>query len=99
MRLHGSSTLWLGVPHPALDAASLVGQVIGPFLFAASMFSYVPVVRLSPVPAFCADAIVDHVSWTKAGLHASAATPVVGQVVVSCSMTDGTSWQAVQQQN
>ena len=32
-------------PHPALDAASLVGQVIGPFLFAASMFSYVPVVR------------------------------------------------------
>ena len=49
-------------PHPALDAASLVGQVIGPFLFAASMFSYVPVVRLSPVPAFCAYAIVDHVS-------------------------------------
>lgn len=33
-------------PHPALDAASLIGQVIGPFLFAASMFSYVPVVCL-----------------------------------------------------
>lgn len=35
-------------PHPALSANSLVGQVIGPFLFAASMFSYVPVVGLSP---------------------------------------------------
>lgn len=34
-------------PHPALNAASLVGQVIGPFLFAASMFSYVPVVNAS----------------------------------------------------
>ena len=31
-------------PHPALSTSSLVGQVIGPFLFAASMFSYVPVV-------------------------------------------------------
>ncbi|KAL0019978.1 hypothetical protein WJX79_005180 [Trebouxia sp. C0005] len=31
-------------PHPALSANSLVGQVIGPFLFAASMFSYVPVI-------------------------------------------------------
>ena len=36
-----------GFPHPALSANSLVGQVIGPFLFAASMFSYVPVVGLS----------------------------------------------------
>ncbi len=35
-----------GFPHPALSANSLVGQVIGPFLFAASMFSYVPVVGL-----------------------------------------------------
>lgn len=33
-------------PHPALNANSIVGQVIGPFLFAASMFSYVPVVSL-----------------------------------------------------
>ena len=38
-------------PHPALDAASLVGQVIGPFLFAASMFSYVPVVSHPPLPS------------------------------------------------
>ena len=36
-----------GFPHPALSANSLVGQVIGPFLFAASMFSYVPVVGFS----------------------------------------------------
>lgn len=36
-----------GFPHPALSTNSIVGQVIGPFLFAASMFSYVPVVSLS----------------------------------------------------
>lgn len=35
-----------GFPHPALSTNNIVGQVIGPFLFAASMFSYVPVVRL-----------------------------------------------------
>lgn len=39
-------------PHPALSTSSLVGQVIGPFLFAASMFSYVPVVTPSSHAAF-----------------------------------------------
>ena len=29
-------------PHPALSSNSIVGQVIGPFMFAASMFSFVP---------------------------------------------------------
>lgn len=28
-------------PHPALDAATLLGYVIGPFIFAACMFSFV----------------------------------------------------------
>lgn len=35
-------------PHPALSTNNIVGQVIGPFLFAASMFSYVPAVSLFP---------------------------------------------------
>jgi hypothetical protein len=28
-------------PHPALDSTSVVGFVIGPFIFAACMFSFV----------------------------------------------------------
>jgi hypothetical protein len=32
-------------PHPALDATSIVGFVIGPFIFAACMFSFVTQVR------------------------------------------------------
>ncbi|KAL3145133.1 hypothetical protein ABBQ38_001737 [Trebouxia sp. C0009 RCD-2024] len=31
-------------PHPSLSTSNIVGQVIGPFLFAASMFSFVPVI-------------------------------------------------------
>ena len=40
-------------PHPALSTNSLIGQVLGPFLFAASMFSYVPVVSPSPTLSLC----------------------------------------------
>ena len=45
-------------PHPALSTNNIVGQVIGPFLFAASMFSYVPVVSFCQrsacvLPVFC----------------------------------------------
>ena len=43
-------------PHPALSTNNIVGQVIGPFLFAASMFSYVPVV------SFCR-----HSAWVLQG--------------------------------
>ena len=28
-------------PHPALDTVTIVGQVLGPFLFAANMFGFV----------------------------------------------------------
>lgn len=30
-----------GYPHPSLTAVSLVGQVLGPFLFASNMFGFV----------------------------------------------------------
>ena len=41
-------------PHPALSTNNIVGQVIGPFLFAASMFSYVPVVSFPFALPCCA---------------------------------------------
>lgn len=35
-------------PHPALDSSSLVGNTLGPFLFAANMFGFIVTVSLLP---------------------------------------------------
>ena len=53
-----------GFPHPALSTNSIVGQVIGPFLFAASMFSYVPVVSLPPGLLGSKSQLPHHTNWT-----------------------------------
>ena len=59
-------------PHPALSTNNIVGQVIGPFLFAASMFSYVPVVS-------------DAVQHAVLGLSSHRAQAVLMLVLMLCS--------------
>lgn len=54
-------------PHPALDSTSVVGFVIGPFIFAACMFSFVTQVRqshrLPRQPCICSEHSSTHGFW------------------------------------
>jgi len=40
-----------GYPHPSLTSKSLVGQILGPFLFASNMFGFVLLVSFLPTLA------------------------------------------------